>query len=39
VFLGHELIRRVPLKVVRMVAALLFLAIGLWLLAQTTGLL
>jgi len=37
VFLGHELIRRVPLKVVRIVAALLFLAIGLWLLAQTAG--
>jgi len=38
VFLGHELIRRVPLKTVRTVAALLFLAIGLWLLAQTAGL-
>ena len=37
VFLGHELIRRVPLKVVRMVAALLFLVIGLWLLVQTAG--
>ena len=37
VLLGNELIRRVPLKVVRTVAALLFLAIGLWLLAQTAG--
>ncbi|MAN47129.1 MAG: TMEM165/GDT1 family protein [Alphaproteobacteria bacterium] len=35
VFLGHELIKRVPLNVVRMIAALLFLIIGLWLLAQT----
>lgn len=38
VFLGHELIKRVPLNVVRMVAALLFLLIGLWLAAQTAGL-
>ena len=37
VFFGNELIRRVPLKVVRIVAALLFLVIGLWLLAQTAG--
>ncbi|KCZ47346.1 TMEM165/GDT1 family protein [Hyphomonas pacifica] len=37
VFLGHELIKRVPLNVVRMIAALLFLIIGLWLLAQTAG--
>ncbi|MBX3593983.1 TMEM165/GDT1 family protein [Sphingomonas sp.] len=35
VFLGNELVKRVPLKAVRMVAALLFLAIGLWVLAQT----
>ena len=39
VFLGAELIRRVPLGVVRTVAALLFLGIGLWLMAQTAGLL
>ena len=39
VLLGNELIKRVPLKVVRMVTALLFLAIGAWLLAQTAGLL
>jgi len=37
VFLGNELIRRVPLGTVRLVAALLFLAIGLWLFAQTAG--
>jgi putative Ca2+/H+ antiporter (TMEM165/GDT1 family) len=37
VFLGHELIKRVPLGMVRTVAALLFLAIGLWLAAQTAG--
>lgn len=35
VFLGNELVKRVPLKAVRIVAALLFLAIGLWVLAQT----
>jgi len=34
VFLGHELIRRVPLQIVRLIAALLFAAIGLWLLIQ-----
>ena len=38
VFLGNALIARVPLHVVRTVAALLFLAIGLWLLGQTAGL-
>ncbi len=37
VFLGAELIKRVPLNVVRMVAAALFLAIGVWLLVQTLG--
>ncbi|MEP6785791.1 MAG: TMEM165/GDT1 family protein [Sphingomonadales bacterium] len=39
VFLGNELIKRVPMHVVRIVAALLFLVIGLWLLVQTAGLL
>ncbi|MFK4870712.1 TMEM165/GDT1 family protein [Novosphingobium sp. ZW T3_23] len=39
VFLGNAIIQRVPLNVVRTIAALLFLAIGLWLLAQTAGLL
>ena len=38
VFLGNALIKRVPLHIVRMVAALLFLGIGLWLLAETAGL-
>jgi putative Ca2+/H+ antiporter (TMEM165/GDT1 family) len=37
VLLGNELIKRVPLKTVRIIAALLFLAIGLWLLVQTAG--
>lgn len=37
VFLGQELIERVPLKIVRFIAAALFLVIGLWLLAQTAG--
>ncbi|MDF8332814.1 TMEM165/GDT1 family protein [Novosphingobium cyanobacteriorum] len=37
VFLGEELVKRVPLKVVRWVAAGLFLAIGAWLLLQTAG--
>ena len=39
VFLGNELIKRVPLATVRVIAALLFLAIGLWLLLQTMGIL
>jgi putative Ca2+/H+ antiporter (TMEM165/GDT1 family) len=38
VFLGNELIKRVPLKAVRMVAALLFLVIGLWLLLRVAAL-
>jgi putative Ca2+/H+ antiporter (TMEM165/GDT1 family) len=38
VLLGNALIRRVPLKTVRLVAAVLFLAIGVWLLVQTAGL-
>lgn len=37
VFLGNELIQRVPLSVVRLIAALLFLVIGVWLAAQTAG--
>jgi Ca2+/H+ antiporter, TMEM165/GDT1 family len=37
VFLGNELVERIPLKTVRIVAALLFLAIGLWVLLQTAG--
>lgn len=38
IFLGHELLKRVDLAKVRMVAAALFLVIGLWILAQTAGL-
>ena len=37
VFLGHELLKHVPLRLVRMVAASLFLFIGVWLLMQTAG--
>ncbi len=35
VFLGHELLKRVPLRTVRFVTAGLFAAIGLWLLVAT----
>jgi putative Ca2+/H+ antiporter (TMEM165/GDT1 family) len=35
VFLGNALIARVPMRVVRMAAALLFLVIGLWLFVET----
>jgi putative Ca2+/H+ antiporter (TMEM165/GDT1 family) len=38
VFLGHELIERVPLKIVRYIAAGLFLILGIWLALQTAGL-
>ena len=38
IFLGHELLKRVDLNKVRMIAAALFLLIGLWVLAQTAGL-
>ncbi|TYC85371.1 TMEM165/GDT1 family protein [Novosphingobium sp. BW1] len=37
VFLGNALIERVPMRVVHVIAALLFVAIGLWLLVQTAG--
>ena len=37
VFLGEALLRRVPLNIVRTVAALLFVGLGLWLLARTAG--
>ena len=39
VFLGHELVKRVPLQFVRAAAATLFLGIGLWLIAQTANIL
>ncbi len=35
VFLGNELLRRVPLRMVRFVTAALFAVIGLWLLVAT----
>lgn len=38
VFLGEALLRKVPLGTVRVVAALLFIGLGLWLLARTAGL-
>jgi putative Ca2+/H+ antiporter (TMEM165/GDT1 family) len=37
VFLGHEILKRVSLTLVRRIAAGLFLAIGLWMIAQTAG--
>lgn len=37
IFLGHELLKRVDLAKVRLVAAAMFLVIGLWVLAQTAG--
>jgi len=37
VFLGDALIARVPMAMVRAIAACLFLVIGLWLLARTAG--
>ncbi len=37
VFLGHEVLKFMPLHIVRRIAAGLFLVIGLWVLAQTAG--
>lgn len=37
VFLGEELVKRVSLKLTRMLAAGLFLLLGLWQLAEATG--
>ncbi|MBW7946075.1 MAG: TMEM165/GDT1 family protein [Sphingomonadaceae bacterium] len=37
VFLGDALIRRVPMRAVHITAALLFLTIGVWVVAQTAG--
>ena len=39
VFLGEDLVRRVSLRATRIAAALLFLVLGLWQLAQLSGLL
>ncbi|MEW4448184.1 TMEM165/GDT1 family protein [Qipengyuania sp. JC766] len=38
VYLGHAIIERVSLRLVRIVAALLFLLIGAWVLADAAGL-
>jgi putative Ca2+/H+ antiporter (TMEM165/GDT1 family) len=35
VFLGGQLVKRIPLKAIRVIAAFLFIAIGAWLLVQT----
>jgi putative Ca2+/H+ antiporter (TMEM165/GDT1 family) len=37
VFLGNALIRKVPMTLVRTIAAGLFIVIGTWLLVQTSG--
>lgn len=37
VLLGHQVLKVVPLNIVRFIAAGLFLAIGVWILAQTAG--
>ncbi len=37
VFLGHEVLKFMPLHIVRRIAAGLFLVIGLWVLAHTAG--
>ena len=39
VFFGDQLIRKVPMRVVRAVAATLFVIIGLWVVVETAGLL
>lgn len=38
VFLGEALVKRIPLKAMHIGAALLFLVMGLWLAAETAGL-
>ena len=37
VLLGQAMIERIPMRAVRTVAALLFLALGLWLMFQTAA--
>ncbi|MFN6933634.1 MAG: TMEM165/GDT1 family protein [Tsuneonella sp.] len=37
VFLGHRIVEWVPLKVVRSIAALMFLAIGAWVILETAA--
>lgn len=38
VFLGHRLVERLSLGLMRTIAALLFLAIGIWIIVETAGL-
>ncbi|MBA17995.1 MAG: hypothetical protein CMN73_16850 [Sphingomonas sp.] len=38
VFLGEALLKRVPMRAVHLAAAALFIVIGLWVLAETAGL-
>lgn len=38
IFLGNELIQRISLRAVRIIAAILFFVIGIWLALQTAGL-
>lgn len=38
VFLGHRLVERLSLALMRTIAALLFLAIGIWVIVETAGL-
>ncbi len=37
VYFGNRIVEIVPLRLVRMIAALLFLAIGVWVIAETAG--
>jgi len=37
VFLGEKLVERISLKLTRTIAALLFLVLGLWQLAEVMG--
>ena len=37
VFLGHEILKRVSMTLVRRIAAGLFLIIGVWMVVQTAG--
>lgn len=37
VYLGGAILKRIPLKTVRLVTALLFISIGLWVIVETAG--
>lgn len=39
VYAGHAIVERVSLRAIRIIAALLFLAVGLWAIAEAAGLL